>query len=353
MVSTPCNGVWAPMELSYFTAVASVLLSVFAILGNFLVCIAVCKDPYKKLRTPYMFWIVNLAVTDLIIGCITLPLSAATHFLEALGTKKEEHTSISRTTYFISCTASILNMAAFCVDRFIAIKWPIKYRRLLRAKVCLLIAAVIWVVSCSITTLYFVIGYIDYLFIFAHVTFTITICISGFTFCLLQKLNGYAKQRRAMSSAQNAKSLRKSDRNVTKLFLIILIFFFMCYAPAIVMMYILKFCPSCHCTLRHVLRDLQILFIVSNSAINPFVCTIRLKPFQQALSTIFRCKYMADVTLDYDDDESPSQVRKLVRRLSYRLSSLIEREESSTTSQNNNNVKAKSLLLTPSTSNGI
>ena len=287
MPSTPCSHVWAPIELSYFTVALSAVLMIFAIAGNTLVCIAVYKDPFKKLRTSYMFWIVNLAVTDLTTGSITLPLSVVTHALEAKGIEEDIHTYF-RTTYFISCTASILSMAAFSVDRFIAIKWQIRYRCLLRAKVCLIIAGAIWITSFSISFLHLVIGYINYLFIFAQVTFIIAIGISIFTFRLYRRLNHIDQIRRSLGNSQSVTPLRQSDRNITKLFLKILTLFLFCYAPAIVMMYILKFCLSCPCTTRHVLRDLQILFIMSNSAINPYVSTLRLKSFQRAVSDIFR-----------------------------------------------------------------
>ena len=285
-MGTPCSGVWAPTELSYFTASCSFVLMVFATTGNVIVCLAVYKDPYKRLRTPFMFILVNLAITDLTVGAITMPLSVATHTLEGLAVKKPEHATISRMTYFISCTASILNLTAFCVDRYIAINWPIKYRRMLNAKVCLLVSISIWLSAIAISLLYFVTGYINYLFIFAHVAFVLASGIGIVTFQLLRKLNTYSRERRAITNPVSKYS-NKSDKRVTKLFLVILFMFFLCYTPAIVMMYILKFCPKCDCTARHVLRDLQFLFIASNSAVNPFVCTIRLKPFRQAIANIF------------------------------------------------------------------
>ncbi|XP_057306063.1 melanocyte-stimulating hormone receptor-like [Hydractinia symbiolongicarpus] len=285
MIETPCSHIWAPTWLSLSTAVLSAILLIFTVVGNLLVCFAVYKDPHKRLRTPFMFILVNLAVTDLVVGVITLPLIVATHSLEALGTKKNEHVIITRMTYFISCTASILNLTAFCVDRYIAINWPIKYRRLLNTRVCLMIFVAIWVTAIIISCLYLVAGFINFLFIFAQVSFFFAIVICGVTFRLLRKLVIYSRERKTITN--RSKSTRKADKKVTKLFLVMLFMFFICYTPAIIMMYTLKFCPKCHCTFRHVLRDLQFLFIVSNSAVNPFVCTIRLKPFRQALTTIF------------------------------------------------------------------
>ena len=286
MPEAPCKHVWAPTALSYFTGSTSFVLLLFTIAGNLLVCIAVYKDPYKRLRTPFMFILVNLAITDLTVGCITLPISVATHFLEAIKEKRSEHVVISRMAYFISCTASILNLTAFCVDRCIAVNWPIKYRRLLSSKVCLAVSVSIWILAVIVASLYFVAGFINYLFIFAHVAFLLAVLICTITYQLLRKLNKHSKNRRAITNSSSRVS-HKADRRVTKLFLAILLMFFLCYTPAIIMMYILKFCPGCDCVYRHILRDLQFLFIVSNSAVNPFVCTIRLKPFRQALNNIF------------------------------------------------------------------
>ena len=91
---SPCAAIWAPKELSYFTAAVSGLLSIVTTGGNTLVCFAVFKDPYKKLRTPFMYFLVNLAVSDLLVGCVTMPTSVVTHTLEANKTKKNFHVRI-------------------------------------------------------------------------------------------------------------------------------------------------------------------------------------------------------------------------------------------------------------------
>ena len=40
------------------------------------------KDPYRELRTPFNFFAINLAISDLIVGCITEPLSIVVHVQE-------------------------------------------------------------------------------------------------------------------------------------------------------------------------------------------------------------------------------------------------------------------------------
>ncbi|XP_066912109.1 adenosine receptor A3-like [Clytia hemisphaerica] len=318
LVSAPCSHVWAPTELSYFTTGVAGILCIITILGNVLVCLAVYKDPFKKLRTPFMFILVNLAVTDLIVGCVTLPIIVATHALEAVGEKKNIHVIIARITYFTSKTASILNLTAFCVDRYGAINWAIKYRRLLNRRFCLLVFSMIWLLSIGISLLYYAVGFIDFMITFASISLILVMVIFIVTFRLLKTLGEYSRERKSITDPKQ--SHRKSDRRVTKLFLSILIMFFACYTPAIIMMYIIKFCTYCDCTGRHVIRDLQFLFIIANSAVNPFLCTIRLKPFRHALANVFNIK------MQMNPNDSPLTTPNLsvIKRMSRRLSSLFE-----------------------------
>ena len=329
LVEAPCSHIWAPTELSYFTTGSAALLCLVTVLGNVLVCLAVYKDPYKKLRTPFMFILVNLAVTDLIVGCITLPIIVATHALEAVGEKKNIHVIIARITYFTSKTASILNLTAFCVDRFVAIKWAIRYRTLLNPRFCFVVFVTIWILSIGISCLYYAVGFIDFMIAFATISLLLVMVIFAVTFHLLHTLGKYSRERKSITDSR--RSHRKSDKRVTKLFLTILIVFFACYTPAIIMMYIIKFCLECNCVGRHIIRDLQFLFIIANSAVNPFLCTIRLKPFRNALASVFRIK------VDVDENESPVTTPNLsvIKRMSRRLSSLFATEEDLYTNPNN------------------
>ena len=329
LVETPCSHVWAPTQLSYFTTATAAILCVVTVFGNVLVCLAVYKDPQKKLRTPFMFILVNLAVTDLIVGCITLPIIVATHALEAVGEKKNIHVIISRITYFTSKTASILNLAAFCMDRFIAIKWAIRYRRLLNPRFYFAVFASIWILSIGISCLYYAVGFIDFMIAFATISLLLVMLIFLVTFRLLKTLGKYSRERKSITD--NRISHRKSDKRVTKLFLTILVVFFACYTPAIIMMYIIKFCIHCNCVGRHVIRDLQFLFIIANSAVNPFLCTIRLKPFRNALASVFRIK----VQMDENDSPLTTPNLSVIKRVSRRLSSLFATEDETNNNPNN------------------
>ena len=303
----PCAGVWPPVELSYFTSTMSGILSIFTTLGNFCIILAITKDPFKRLRTPFMFFLVSLAVSDLLVGCITMPTSTVIYILEAQRTRKTCHIRIIHLSYFISANASIINLGALCLDRYFAIAYPMRYRCRITLRKCLLVSFFIWLLAFSLPMLYFVTGYITFLMIFAHTGVILTLGILIFTYFKVYKtlrfetekfrnIEGSSSKNRDSSNdcekeeRENKQSLSDRERKVTKVFLTMLISFSICYIPVIVIIYILQFCPRCNCAFRYVLRDLQFLSALSNSTVNPFICMIRLEPFRKALSVILRIR---------------------------------------------------------------
>lgn len=123
-----CDAVRAPTELSIFTATISSIITVLSVIGNGIIIFVVIRDPLKNLRTPFNFFLVNLAFSDLIIGLITSPLSVYGHARESVGKLNEDIKIMFQLPYFVSITASILNLGVLCADRFTAIIYPMKHR---------------------------------------------------------------------------------------------------------------------------------------------------------------------------------------------------------------------------------
>ena len=317
MTMAPCLGVPAPYELSIFTSVVSFILCIITIVGNLLVCLAVFKDPQKRLRTPFMFIIVNLAIIDLIVGIVTLPISVVTHALEAVNKKTLDYVTLSRMFYFVTVTASTLNLIAFCIDRLIAVSRPIKYRSIMSYRICLKVVMAIWIISICIACVYLVVGYIDFIIVFAQISVVLVFIMCIITVRLLRMLNAKAKNRQRYLTATTTatRSTRgasgagikgrggeKQNKRVTLLFLTFLVTFLLCNTPAIVMMYLIKLYTGLDCVIRHVIRDMSFLMVVSKSAFYPFVCTIRLEPFNKAIKIIFGIKKPEDFVRNEGND---------------------------------------------------
>ena len=177
VVANSCEGVPAPTALSFITASLSLILAIVTVPGNFLVCLAVLKDPYKRLKSPFTFFVVSLAVSDLIVGMVTEPISVWLHFREGFSLKIN-YNWLVHMSYFISCTASVLNLAALTEDRFTAITYPLQYRARFGTKRAAGIVALIWFVSCSLPFVYLETGYLLYAFVFANTAIGLTFVVS-------------------------------------------------------------------------------------------------------------------------------------------------------------------------------
>ena len=291
-----CRGIWAPTVLSYFTAISCLIIGIIATIGNFLIILTVYKDPFHRLRTPFSYVIVNLAVSDLVVGVITMPISVVVHLREAVG-QESVLNKVNHVSFFISSTASTLSLAALCLDRYIAIARPFRYRESLRMSRCAIISVIIWLCSLSLPMVYFTTGYVVYIMVYIHASVLVTLLILAFTYrqtykTLRNQGDTFKVLRRTSSNIVTKEDVRKlrTEKKVTRAFLLILVLFIFSYTPAVIMLYILEFCPLCGCTLRHILRDLLFVLISSNSCMNPFVCTIRLRPFRETAWAVIGCK---------------------------------------------------------------
>lgn len=189
-----CTLVQAPKLLSIFSAsITSVFIPVITA-GNFLVILSVFKDPHKELRTAFNFFVVNLAIADLVVGMLTCPLALVTHIIEAEGTLPSEMKRLRQSlhySYFASVSASLLNLAALCIDRVIAIRSPLRYRIELSFWHHVISAVGIWVIAVSVSCVYFEIGYEQMAMIMAIVSilFTFIVMISTILvlYCAVKK----------------------------------------------------------------------------------------------------------------------------------------------------------------------
>lgn len=74
-----CKAVAPPLELSITTSVITILLTIITVPGNLFICVAMARDPNKELRTSFNYLLLNIAVSDLIIGTVTDPLVVYFH----------------------------------------------------------------------------------------------------------------------------------------------------------------------------------------------------------------------------------------------------------------------------------
>ncbi|KAK0046591.1 5-hydroxytryptamine receptor 1 [Biomphalaria pfeifferi] len=94
------------------------------VVGNSLVCISVAI--VKRLRSPSNLLIVSLAVADLFVGMLVMPL-ASVYELNGAWVLGPIVCDMWTTTDVLLCTSSILNLCAISVDRYFVITRPFQY----------------------------------------------------------------------------------------------------------------------------------------------------------------------------------------------------------------------------------
>ena len=301
MPNNHCATVPPPRSLSYFTAFFSVFLILVTVPGNFLVCLAIIKDPFRNLKTPFNYFLLSLAATDLVVGAIMDPVSVAFHINEALRLNYVD-IKILHVLYFILSTASILTLAALTVDRYVAVAMPVKYKTTVTSRRAIVTSVSIWVAALGFSFIYFKVGFMFFAFFFANTTvfstFAILIFVHVGILKRLRERSKYWRGRRAIGSYtesenqenQNNIISTKKETKAAKVLMIVLVTFSASFTPACVMIYLLNFCSKCSCFMIHWFRDLQFVMVLCNSGINPYLYAWRLPQFKRAFYKILHLR---------------------------------------------------------------
>lgn len=120
----------------------------FAIIGNILVILSVACN--RHLRIPTNYFIVNLAIADLLLSFTVLPFSAT---LEVLGywVLGRIFCDIWAAVDVLCCTASILSLCAISIDRYIGVRYSLQYPTLVTRRRAILALLGVWVLSMVIS----------------------------------------------------------------------------------------------------------------------------------------------------------------------------------------------------------
>lgn len=114
-------------EYNFPALIFGILLIVVIICGNLLVCLSVYTE--KALKTTTNYFIVSLAVADLMLAVLVLPLFVYAEFQGGVWSLNMTVCDGLMTMDVMLCTASIFNLCAISIDRFIAVAVPLNYNR--------------------------------------------------------------------------------------------------------------------------------------------------------------------------------------------------------------------------------
>lgn len=158
--TTPASSTEPPRPHSQASIIASAtfntIVMVLTIVGNSLVCLSVYYFP--RLRRPTNFLIVSLAVSDLLVGSLSLPFRIAQTINQESWPKSLGSAGCQYWIWIdmVCCGASILNLTGISFDRLLAVKWPLTYHENMTTKRATLIIVIVWVFALVVACLSFV-----------------------------------------------------------------------------------------------------------------------------------------------------------------------------------------------------
>ena len=268
------------------------------IVGNSLTIVSFCTD--SKLRTLNNFYLFNLAITDLVIGFVCLPLYAV-HTLMDFWPFGSVFCKIYNVLDFTVCTESSLTILCISIDRLLMVKMsPGVYMRKVTKRRTVVVIVVSWIFS---TLLYSpaIIGFdiwrgssivpkndcfeefLDH-FEFTAVASSFDFLAPGLAIVFINSMLYADIRRRARNSAHelNARRNVKAAKNLAGLVITFLIF----WTPYTICALLQTLCPSC---VSEGVFNFFFLWLWLNSSLNPLVYAASNPRFRQHYVRFLRC----------------------------------------------------------------
>ena len=262
--SATCTGPSLSKTAHIFTLLVIITSSLF---GNLLIVGAFFR--YKLLRTPVHCFIVNMAISDLLIPAITLPAWISSIYNDGIwfidGVVGTVLCKVVENTWNVSTFVSIFSMSAIAADRFHAVLFPTRLALFSRMK-CRLTTTAIWIASVAFHAHYFygvkLVSYGTRYYCFfqwepasqmwevARITWILFVCLTSLSFIVLTVLYSSIvisinKQKTNFHLGSKVLKRRaKENRKITCMLIVIVIIFYAVWIPQHILYYVIYFQPS-------------------------------------------------------------------------------------------------------------
>ena len=280
----------SPFESSVIipNSVLHAVLIPICIAGNVLVLAAVWRSP--SLRTPSTILLCSLAVSDLFVGFLVLPVKIAIALIPLSRSRSYSRLSQARIFLIIQlCGVSLETMTAISVDRYLALRYHMRYPNLMTSKRAMYVAAAFWCKNFILSLL--IIGKKNTILLVAVVDIALCLFISSVTYSAIYRIvrrhqhQIHAQQQavQSMNTEQNRNLQAKKRALNTFIYYICMV---LCYFPSAVSTLIwVTYEP--HWNIR-IISWYCYTIMFMNSAINPFLYIWRNREIRRAVLKILR-----------------------------------------------------------------
>ena len=268
----------------------NIVLALTSIIGNTLVLHAVWKTP--TLRSPSMFLLCGLALSDLAVGAVAQPLFITNDLITLYRQSGGPiHMPLFLNIYnmlgFSLCGISLCTVAAISVDRLLAIQKSLQYPSIVTIPRVTRLLVAIWTACVILASTQ--IWHQKSLLILMGTVICVCLCISTISHVKIYQTVRHHRhaiqiQLQAVGSntgnANNMSGLKKSAFNAFIVFLVLII----CYCPYLVVYVISSF----YSINDFLARSLASTVVFTNSSLNPFLYCWRLREIRKVVLPTLR-----------------------------------------------------------------
>lgn len=312
---------------TYITIIViNCLASLPIIFGNILIILGVWSLPV--LHTPSNILLVGLASSDLGVGLLVPPLNIARIVPKLQGNPMTSWCKVQVAYTFFGvmfCGVSFLTVAAFSIDKYLALHWHLRYTTIVTTKRVVYIVLSFWVIFGAMSTVQ----------IWSMTVYRVSVCIvvpfflvgTSFTYYRIYRVllrhkvqiqsqsqvtSQQQRDRCERSNADTTSSLNMARyrKSVTSMFLVYCLFL-LCYLPYIcVQVTILIASLEFDKNSSKLVKDLKSLYVavdftetivIINSLLNPLIYCWRMREIRHAARVAFsilRCRSTSQVHMD-------------------------------------------------------
>ena len=256
-----------------------ILAAILIVAGNLLTIVLFVTN--QRLRKKSLFLVINMAVADLMLGAVTLPL-----YIYLVGKHHYQLWSGSISQLFVYCytiadnismVASLITATFMSCERFYAIYRPFRHRTLSVRAYCIVIM-VVWTLA-SLDTIFYIANlgkYYSLVWLSTCIVSIILIC--GCNIAIRKK---FQESGIVASSLQQTRDLRSKRLTKTLLFVSALALF--CWLP-FASVFSLNVLLDLHDVIPWRCFVAMSFVNVTNAFVNPVVYAYRVPEFRQALA---------------------------------------------------------------------
>lgn len=319
-------------SLEVFLAIENSIVMATAFFGNVLMCISLSRL-FKK-RLPSNIFILCLVISDLCLSIFQLPVVISSllndrKYALSDGTIGHILCNISGVVYFSARQASFFAVCFIALDRFAALRFPLRYKILITYQRSIIATLIAWVICVLIALIPYIyrtiyiynpvflycmwdilthstlLKYVDFLFV---PTFVISNAVLAFTsLANIIRLHQLAVKERARNVGKSSPLLRAS-----RTALIVVLAFTVCYMPRYILVFFKVDSVTTLTQFWFYYRSISEMLVYFNSAINPLIFLFRSRQFVEEIGLLCNCVMRDEAELHIEYPTSPYRSVPLV-----------------------------------------